>query len=226
MNEKRIKTPAKSKGDIAHSVAKAGLSAIPVVGGPAVELFQNVVQPPLEKRRAEWMSQVGEKLLELESNGLNLETLQDNEQFISAAMYASQLALRTHKQEKLDALRNALTNIATDQAPEEAMQHLFLNLVDTFTVSHIQILQLFQNPTPPPNMSMGGLGNVLEHNMPDMCGRGDLYGQLWKDLYLKGLVNTEGMNVTMSGNGLGQKRTTSLGDEFLKFISEPIINAL
>lgn len=221
MSDDSIKTPEKSKGDIAHSITKAGLSAIPVVGGPAVELFQNVVQPPLEKRRAEWMAQVGEKLLELEANGLDLETLQSNEQFISAAMYASQLALRTHKQEKLDALRNAVANIATEQGPEEAMQHLFLNLVDALTVLHIQILQLFQNPTPPPNMSMGGLSSVLEHNMPDMRGRRDLYDQLWKDLYLKGLVNTDGMNTTMSGSGLGQKRTTVLGDEFLKFISEP-----
>jgi hypothetical protein len=221
MNDKSIKVPSKSTGDVAHSVTKAGLSAIPVVGGPAAELFQNVVQPPLEKRRAEWMAQVGEKLLELEGKGLELETLQDNEQFISAAMYASQLALRTHKQGKLEALRNAVTNIAAGQAPEEAMQHLFLNLVDTLTVLHIQILQLFQNPTPPPNMSMGGLSDVLELNMPDMRGRRDLYDQLWKDLYLKGLVNTDGMNTTMSGNGLGQKRTTGLGDEFLKFISDP-----
>ena len=42
------------------------------------------------------MADVGEKLLELESNGLKLEHLQNNEQFISAVMLASQAALRTH----------------------------------------------------------------------------------------------------------------------------------
>jgi hypothetical protein len=31
---------------------------IPVVGGPAAELFQQVVQPPLEKRRIAWMANV------------------------------------------------------------------------------------------------------------------------------------------------------------------------
>ena len=220
MDEEKLKVPAQSTGDVAHSIAKAGLSAIPIVGGAAVELFQNVVQPPLEKRREEWMVQVGRKLQELEEKGLNLEMLQDNEQFISAAMYASQLALRTHKREKLEALRNAVANIATGQAPEEAMQHIFLNLVDTLTVLHIQILKIFQAPTTPPNMSMGGLDRVLEHNMPEMQGRRGLYDQLWKDLYTRGLVNTEGMHTMMTGHGLSQKCTTGLGDAFLGFISE------
>ena len=100
------------------------------------------------------------------------------------------------------------------------MQHLFLNFVDTLTELHIQILKLFQAPTPPPNMSMGGLSNVLEHNMPQLRARRDLYDQLWKDLYTRGLVNTEGMHTTMTGRGLEEKRTTGLGDAFLGFISE------
>ena len=166
------------------------------------------------------MASVGEKLQKLENNGLELETLQENQQFISAAMYASQLALRTHKQEKLEALRNAVINIALGQAPEEAIQNIFLNFVDTLTELHIQILKLFQAPTPPPGMSMGGLGNVIEHNMPNLRGQKDLYNQIWKDLYSRGLVSTEGINATMSGQGLGQKRSTNFGDSFLSFISE------
>lgn len=134
-------------------------------------------------------------------------------------MYASRLALRTHKEEKLAALRNAVANISTGQAPEEAMQHLFLNFVDTLTVLHVQILKLFQAPTLLSNMSMGSLSNVLEHNMLEMYGRRDLYDQLWKDLYARSLVNTDGMHTTIIGNGL-QKRTPSLGDIFLRFISE------
>lgn len=150
MDDDELGVPSKSAGDAARSIAKAGLSAIPVIGGPAVELFQNVVQPPLEKRRAIWMARVGEKLQELERNGLDLESLQENEQFISAAMYASQLALRTHQEEKLTALRNAVTNIAIGQAPEEALQHLFLDFVDSLTEIHLRILKLFQAPSPHP----------------------------------------------------------------------------
>jgi hypothetical protein len=220
MSSTELQVPKQSKGDAAHALAKAGLSAIPVVGGPAVELFQYVVQPPLEKRREAWMAEVGEKLRELESQGLKLENLQTNEQFVSAVMYASQVALRTHQAAKLSALRNAILNVAKGQAPEEAIQHLFFNFVDSLTELHLQILKVFQSPTPPPSMSMGGLSKVLEHNIPELHNRREIYDQFWKDLYSRGLVNTDGLHVTMSEAGLGQKRTTGLGDSFLNFIAE------
>jgi hypothetical protein len=112
MNDEKYEAPKQSKGDVAHSIVKAGLSSVPVIGSAAAELFQNVVQPPLEKRRIQWMDQVGKKLTELEENGLKLEELQENEQFISAAMHASQIALRNHQSEKLESLRNALEVIS------------------------------------------------------------------------------------------------------------------
>lgn len=217
----KLQEPNRNKTDVAHAVVKAGLSAIPVVGGPAAELFQTVIQPPLEKRRAEWMAQVGEKLNELEDDGLKLEDLQENEEFISAVMHASQIALRTHQNEKLDALQNAILNVAKGQGPDEALQNVFLNLVDSYSELHLRILKLFQSPTPPPGMSMGGLSNVLEHNIPELNGRREMYDQLWKDLYSRGLVSTEGLHVTMTGHGLGEKRTTETGDAFLRFIEEP-----
>lgn len=221
MADEKLEVPEKSKGDAAHTITKAGLSAIPVLGGPAAELFQNVVQPPLEKRRDEWMAQVGEKLQELENNGLNLDELQKNEQFISSVMYASQLALRTHQTEKLNALRNAVINVATGQAPEDAIQHMFLDFIDSLTELHLQILKVFQAPETPNNMSMGGLSHVLEHNIPELRGRRNIYDQFWRDLYSRGLVNTDGLHVTMTGNGLVQKRTSELGDAFLNYIAEP-----
>jgi hypothetical protein len=221
MADDGLKVPMQSKGDVAHTLAKAGLSAIAIVGGPAVELFQHVIQPPLEKRRREWMAQVGEKLQELETNGLKLDGLQENEDFVSAVMHASQIALRTHQAAKLDALRNAIINVANGQAPNEALQNVFLNLVDSFTELHLRILKVFQAPSPPPSMSMGGLSMVLEQNIPELSGNRELYDQLWKDLYSRGLVNTDGLHVTMTSNGLGQKRTTGIGDTFLTFIGEP-----
>lgn len=164
------------------------------------------------------MSEVGDRLLELEAKGLKLEDLQNNEQFISVVMHASQAVIRTHQEAKLKALRNAVINVAIGQAPDETLQHLLLNFVDSFTEQHLRILKLFQNPKPPPNISMGGLSTVLEHNIPELRQHRELYIQLWKDLYSRGLVNTEGLNATMSGNGLEAKRTTELGDSLLRFI--------
>src|SRR5690606_29048764 len=107
-------------------------------------------------------------------------------------------------------------NIATGQAPDETRQHLFLDIVDSLTELHVRILQLFQKPTPPPSLMMGGLGDVIEHNIPGLRGQQELYGQLWRDLFSRGLLNTQHIGVTMSDSGLAAKRTTDLGDQFLR----------
>jgi hypothetical protein len=220
MADDKFTVPRSSKGDVVHAIVKAGLSAVPMVGGPAVELFQYIVQPPLDKRRAAWMADVGEKLQELEAKGLDLAKLQENDQFISAVMQASQAALRTHKTQKLAALRNAILNIAWGQAPDDTIQHLLLSFVDEFSEMHLRILKVFSAPEPPPGMSTGGLGNVLEHNIPELRGRRELYDQLWKDLYNRGLVNTGGLHMTLSGRGLAQRCTTGLGEALLQLIAE------
>lgn len=220
MENEDLKLPKTTSGDIAHALAKAGLSAIPLLGGSAAELLQYVIQSPIEKRREKWMTTVGAKLQELERRGLNLEELQNNEQFISIVMHATQISLRTHKMEKLDALRNALLNVALGQAPDDILQTVFLNLIDSFTTFHLQLLKLFQEPTLPININMGTLLNVIQHNLPELCGNRDICDQIWKDLYSRGLVDTENIHTTMTNHGLGQKRTTNMGDSFIKFIEE------
>ena len=212
--------PKATKGDTAHALVKAGLSALPVVGGPAVELFQLLIQPPLEQRRYEWMQCVGEKLQELEAQGLKLEDLQQNEQFVSAVMQASTAALRTHKQEKLAALRNAIIHIAKGQGAEETTQHLLLSFIDELSEMHLRVLAFSLAPKLSSGIGAGSLGHVLEQNIPALQGKRTLYDQLWKDLYLRGLVNTESLHVMMTGNGLAQSRTSSLGESLLNLISE------
>lgn len=222
MEDDDLEVPEAGKGDVGHAVVRAGLGGIPFLGTAAVELFQGVVQPPLERRRVAWMHSVGEKLEELERRGLDISALQQNEAFISTVMHVSQLALKTHQEEKLAALRNVIANAATGRSPEEAIEYMFLGFIDTLSDLHIRILNLFQAPEPPPNMSMGGLSSVLERAMPELRGRREFYDQIWRDLSTRGLVNTEGLHTTMSGGGLAQKRTTGLGDAFLRFISNPV----
>lgn len=209
-----------SKGDVAHALTKAGLSAIPVVGGPAVELFQLLVQPPLERRRAAWMEQVGQKLLELEAKGLDLSKLQGNEQFVTAVMQASSAAIRTHQQAKLNALKNAIIHIAIGEAPEETFQHILLGFIDEFSEMHFRVLAFSHAPLAPAGLTMGSLASVLEDNIPTLRGQNTLYNQIWKDLYGRGLVSTEGLNTTMSGNGLSQSRTSPIGITLLNLISD------
>lgn len=216
-----IKTPKPTSSDRVHAVVKAGISALPVVGGPASELFQLLVSPPLEQRRNEWMEEVGAKLQELEKGGLDLAGLQENEQFITAVMKASSAAVRTHQREKLNALRNAIANIATGRSPDDTELDIILRFLDDLTEMHFRLIEFARSPNPPNWRNTGALASLLEEKIPPLSGRRDLYDLLWKDLYSRGLVNVESLHGKMTGNGLSQSRTTSLGDSLLRLICDP-----
>jgi hypothetical protein len=104
--------PKKSAADVAYTVAKAAVSAVPVVGGP-------------------------EKVSELTP-----ERLSRNEAFVSTALRATEIAVRTHEHEKLEALRNAVMSSALPDAPDDTLQQIFLNHVDSLTPWHLRILTI------------------------------------------------------------------------------------
>ena len=221
MSNKKKGPPKKTKGDAAHAVARGVLGVIPFSGSSAIELLNAVITPPLERRRQAWMTDIGERLEKLEADGFDIAALDQNEEFISTLLYASHLAIRTHHEEKLVALRNAVINTARNQAPEATLQQMFLDFVDSLTELHLQILKFFQNPGPPPGgMTMGGLSHVIEGAFPELRGHGAIYEQIGRDLNSRGLLAVVGFNVTMTGSGLAAKRTTDLADRFLKFIQE------
>ena len=146
-DEEKYKTPSMSAGDSVHAVARAGLGTIPVVGAAATELLSAIVTPPLEKRRNQWMEEVGDALRTLEKKmGIVLESLQENEEFIDVAIEATQIAIKTSNQEKRKALKNAILNSALPNPPEESLQKMFLSFIDTLTVWHLKLLELFNDP--------------------------------------------------------------------------------
>jgi hypothetical protein len=227
---KKYESPKPGKDDAAHAVARAGISAIPYVGGPTVELFNALITPPLERRRRQWMEEVADGLRKLEQErGIQLEKLQENAAFIDILMHASLVAIRNSQEDKRRALRNAVLNAALPKPPDQAQQQIFLYLVDSFTEWHLRILRFFHNPPgwfqnqnrQFPSLGMGGLSHILEKAFPQLRGRRSFYDQIWSDLSTRGLVNTSGLHTTMSGAGLAAPRTTDIGQLFLRFIEKP-----
>ncbi|MBN3561808.1 hypothetical protein [Aliamphritea spongicola] len=214
----------------AHRIARASIAAVPALGGTLVEAFNTLIEPPMARRKTAWMVQVTEALNELIQKGVLTEVdLQNNEKFFTTLVHASNVALKNHEEEKLVALRNAVVNSALVGAPEDTLQQLFLNLVDTCTSWHLSLLRLFQGPEQWaaennhefPNWSMGGLTAVIESAYPELKPHKDLYHLVWQELYRNGLVTTDGLGGTMSMGGMMAKRTTSIGDQFVMFISQP-----
>lgn len=229
-NETGLKTkPKASAGDAAHTIVKAGLSVIPYIGGPAAEIFSAIVTPPLAKRRDEWIESIANGLLELEKkvDGFKLENLSQNEIFITIVMHASQMAIRNHQKEKLEALRNAVLNAALPNAPEEDIQLMFLNFVDSFTQWHLRILNFLNDPKAwgqkhsiqYQNYSLGSQATILEDTFPDMRGRRDFYDQIVKDLNNRGLIVPESLHIGVSSAGMFASSTTDMGRQFIKFIT-------
>jgi hypothetical protein len=216
----------------AHRVARATIASIPTLGGALAEVFNALIEPPIAKRKTQWMVDVTEAINELYGKGLiTEENLQENDKFFTTLVHASSNAIRNHEKEKLSALKNAVLNSALPSAPSDTMQQLFLNLIDSCTSWHIALLKLFQDPEQWarennhqfPSWSMGGISAVIEHAYPQLQNQKALYTLVWNELYRNGLLNTDGLGTTMTVSGMLAKRTTPIGDAFVTFISEPRI---
>lgn len=205
---------------------KVVASAVPVFGAPVIELMNMLVTPKLQLRRDAWFQELGERVKKLEEEGkINYEDLQKDDVFIDISMKATEVALKTHQAEKLNALRNALINTSLNYPSIDiSLKQIFINYIDVFTVWHIKLLELFNNPKKYEqqfqNISMGSLTQIIEGVYPELKGKSEFYRSICKDLYSKDLINTESVSTTMTSQGLLARRVTGMGYQFLQFIEE------
>lgn len=221
--------PKAGKADVAHALAKAVISEVPLIGAPAAELFSLVVTPPLERRRAEWLNAIYGRLkqLETEVQGFRIEALKDNPLFITAVLHATIVALRNHQKEKLDALQNAVVNSARGVDIEENLQLLFLNMLDELTPLHLRVLKYFNNPFKwfkeheiKSSAYIGAASKGLEVALPELQRKRDVYDTLVRDLYNRGLLTIDetALHTGESEIAIPEPHTSLLGKGLLKYI--------
>jgi hypothetical protein len=223
--------PEPTEADVALGAGRVALAAIPFVGGSITEVLSLVLAPAVVRRRDTWLKELANGLEEAERriDGFTVESLTQDEAFVSAVIEATRSAISTHKDEKRDALRNGLLNIALHRSTDEDQQQTFLRYIDELTVWHIRILRLFQDPPKQlatkgvrPNYYIGGPEQVLLDVFPELREKRNLYDQVATDLHARGLLSSAGfLHVTMSAQGMVEKRTTPLADAFLSFITNP-----
>ena len=133
--------------DIAYATTKAVVGSIPFVGAAAGELLGLIVASPLEKRRNKFLTEIGQRLKDLEeAKRLDLSSLTGNQQFIDTVLQATTYALKTSEEEKLSAFKNAILNTALNESPDKTISQIFLTLIDNFTIWHIRILYFSNDP--------------------------------------------------------------------------------
>jgi len=230
ISENELKPPKKNLEDTSYEVTKFLGSRIPVIGKTIGDLFDILITPPIERRRDEWRNKVSETLKELiDIRQIDLKNLSDNESFIDTVLHTSLIAVRTSQTEKKTALRNAISNAAINPSLDITQIELFLHWIDIFTVWHLKILKFFQSPIQWymqndkhfTERESGSLNVILITAFPELKDKSTVYNQIFKDLITYGLIGEIKLGAMISENGLKEKRSTDLGDEFLKFIEEP-----
>lgn len=126
--------------EAAAAILKGAVSAIPYVGGLIAEVG-NLYLNPLEKRKQQWMVEVGQAIEEINKKySLLPDSLQNDERFISFLYQATILALKNHQRQKITALRSAIVSVAKLEQVSEDLAFQFLRYIDELSVTHLSML--------------------------------------------------------------------------------------
>src|SRR5579859_716258 len=76
--------PEPTEADTAVAAARAGIGAIPVIGGSINEILSLVLAPAVARRRDEWFKELADAVEQMEKTveGFTPENLANNEAFI------------------------------------------------------------------------------------------------------------------------------------------------
>ena len=201
--------------DITVGVIASATALNPVTSA----LFQayNAITSNVFKRRFErWKQLVDERLSQLEEH--IRDAANNDDCFATVLLRATQLAAETSTV-KMEYLANAVRFVAENKVSEERIV-IFLNCLQKYTSSHFLILGYFQNPAKYADQAKhlsfvaGSIMTYFDKAYPSFDK--SLQGVIIRDLFLDGFTNTDS-NGTVSANGMKEKRTTALGDEFLRF---------
>ena len=138
--------PKESVGDQVHKLMRSALGAIPFAGAAAIELFNTIIIPPINKKRDEFMYTVMRNLLELNKNVkvVNIEALCENDLFVSTLMHSLRIAMQTHQKEKLELLKNVVVNTTLNVFEEEDEYAYYLHILEDLSVKELQALKLLE----------------------------------------------------------------------------------
>jgi hypothetical protein len=166
---------------------------------------------------------LGLKALEDKVESFKVENVVTDPTFVTVLLNAVTIAVRTHQQEKLDALRNAVLNSPLGKTPGENLQLVFLNLIDGFTELHIRLLFIAHHMDdhrkhfPPDLWEPMAMSEMLDKTMPEVPQ------ELWKyvanDLSAKNLTDISYDSIVVPS--AGTSHLTDLGVQLAEFITSP-----
>lgn len=246
--EKLNRPPDEGPLDIYEGATREGLKAVLELFGFGTlgALLDRAIPTSFQRRVAAWLSDAQRAIRDLQRRVKDFEDLQRDPEFREFVADITAAAMRTHRQEKRDALRNVLVNAALPAGAKSrsiAKARTFLRFVDDLDVPHLLLLELMNDaraflakrnrPLPGPAANwmiekdagtwhqsprslLSIVSDVLRDDIPE-----DLHDIVMQDLVRRGLVGKDaeghGFSTLCTGNSLA----SPLGQEFVRFIADP-----
>ncbi|OWK22207.1 hypothetical protein AJ88_15885 [Mesorhizobium amorphae CCBAU 01583] len=182
--------------------AGAAVTLIPGASYAIGQIVERFVAAPLQKRRDQWFTKVGEGLRDLQDRLQDFDPskLDENDDFVSAVAEATPAAVRTAKEEKIEALRNGVLNIAAGLQIDDILRGAFFGCIERFSPAHVRVLGLLADPSSSPEMKAkasqmmaGAQMSVLEAALPSSVISAGALSRVLSDLHREGLADTSGL---------------------------------
>ena len=201
-------------GDLTIGVTKAALSTIPAIS-PFITIWDSLKSGEY-KRRADNFVQDIESRLDF-MRDIELDRLKQNQLFATVLYISGQLAIKTND-EKRKLLANAVVNTATTTLSEDRVV-ILLNCFEKYTLQHLRMLRFLHNPSEYTTRDFSFTGGSPASIYEDYYRESerDLDRIIIRDLYQDGLSSVDSIHVNVSSAGVLQKKTTTLGDDFITF---------
>ena len=209
------------KEELPSAIVKAALSSIPYAGGALAELINLYFASAVEERRKDWLNELALVVKELKERLADVEKRLESEEFQSAIITATRVAVATGQKDKLRYLRNALINIGCQIVPYDDLRSMFFNYVDQLTLSHIKVLDVLSKEDGkiwvkhPIDHNSRTARQALLLGIPELNSDHLFLDLVANDLRIRGLGKID-LDLSVPNSSPGQ--VNDMGTSFLKFI--------
>jgi hypothetical protein len=219
--------------DITQVAGLMAANSLPVVGGAVGVALEKGLNYTLNLRREQWFADLAAVVAELEErlDRFDPNTLAENDAFVDAVIAALRIVDGTSQRLKLDALRNAVINAASQSTTDRDVQSLYFGLIGDLTPTHIRILNMLNKPRSWFREQFGfgsdarpfplDILRAVRETMPDLeeaFGSHNI-ARFYADLYDRGLLM--GRDVVSADVEERESFVSQFGSGFLRFIQDP-----
>ena len=215
----------KSKSDHALALVRAGLSGVPVVGGPIASLVGDYIPTATQKSRDRAIELLAQRIEELVDR-IDVEAV-DKDDFAELFKSCYLAIVRSHREEKLRAATAILANLLLregdpDKCSYTELDH-FSRCVETLSSGAVKVLGVFaQDPGP-------GLDRTMDSYRLNFGQIQDLFPRYSADLLMGLIAELDRANLLHRASAPGIEapnyenvpvRITPLGMRFARFLLE------